>query len=239
MQGSSTLNGGITFHWVGEFGAVCRIGTGLRRSYNYIVDGPSDEKLLRDYLNGDEAAFELLVRRHSPELHQFVLRFTGDSAVAEDVVQEAFLQVHTSGDRFDPDRRFKPWLFTIAANKARDYLRKRTRRHEVTFDAQINEEDGGGQRFIQLLSGEAPPPDDILQTDEKRRLVKKIVDEMPGNLREVLTLAYFHRFPYKDIGDILGVPLGTVKSRLHAAVAYFGDRYRMEVTERAEHGATG
>ena len=183
------------------------------------VNAPTDEELLRQYLAGNEASFELLVRRHAQELQQFVMRFTGDSALAEDVVQESFLQVHTSGDKFDPKRRFKPWLFTIAANKARDYLRKRVRRHEVGFDATLGDEDGAGQRFIHLLSGEVPPPEVELQSDEKRRLVKGIVDEMPPTLREVLTLAYFHRFPYKEIGEILEIPLGTVKSRLHAAVA--------------------
>lgn len=196
------------------------------------VNAPTDEELLRQYLAGNEGSFELLVRRHAQELQQFVMRFTGDSALAEDVVQESFLQVHTSGDRFDPKRRFKPWLFTIAANKARDYLRKRGRRREVGFDAHLGDEDSAGQRFVHLLSGEAPPPDEELAADEKRRVVKQIVDDMPSSLREVLTLAYFHRFPYKEIGDILEIPLGTVKSRLHAAVAWFGERYREALAER-------
>jgi len=198
------------------------------------VTAPTDEELLRDYLAGNAGSFELLVRRHSQELFQFVMRFTGDSALAEDVVQESFLQVHTSADRFDPKRRFKPWLFTIAANKARDYLRKRGRRKEVGFDAHLGDDEAGSQRFIHLLSGEVPAPEEELQTDERRRLVKQIVDDMPPNLREVLTLAYFHRFPYKEIGDILEIPLGTVKSRLHAAVAWFGERYREALTERAQ-----
>ncbi len=199
----------------------------------WAVKAPTDEELLKGYLAGNTAGFELLVRRHAQELQQFIVRFTGDSALAEDVVQESFLQVHTSAAKFDPKRRFKPWLFTIAANKARDQLRKRGRRKEVGFDAQLSGEDSSGQRFVHLLSGEVPPSDEELEIDEKRRLVKRVVDDMPENLREVLTLAYFHKFPYKEIAEILEIPLGTVKSRLHAAVTWFGEKYREALVERA------
>ena len=117
------------------------------------MDTPTDEKLLRDYLRGKAGSFELLVRRHTQELFQFVVRFTGDSVAAEDVVQESLLQVHTSAATFDPARRFKPWLFTIAANKARDSLRRRTRRREVPFDATIGgEESESGGKFLDLLA---------------------------------------------------------------------------------------
>ena len=198
------------------------------------MSAPTDENLLRDYLAGDPAGFELLVRRHAQELHQFILRFTGDSVAAEDVVQEAFLQVHTSANTFDPTRRFKPWLFTIAANKARDYLRRRGRKRELPFDAQMDQGDETGQRFIDLLSSEQVAPDSGLLLDEKRRTVRDVVGSMPLKLCEVLVLAYYHHFPYKEIGEILDIPLGTVKSRLHAAVAHFSERYHAAVKERVE-----
>jgi RNA polymerase sigma-70 factor (ECF subfamily) len=206
------------------------------QGYNGIVDAPTDEQLLQDYINGTTASFELLVRRHAPELHHFVLRFTGDSVTTEDVVQEAFLQVHSSADAFDPERRFKPWLFTIAANKARDHLRKLSRRREVPFDAFIGHENETGQRFLDLLSGEDVLPDEDLALEEKRDFVRSIVEQMPTRFSEVLVLAYFHRFSYKEIAEIVGIPLGTVKSRLHAAVVYFGERYREVVAEQAKGG---
>lgn len=195
------------------------------------MDAPTDERLLQEYLRGKSGSFELLVRRHSQELFQFVMRFTGDSVTAEDVVQESFLQVHLSASQFDPQRRFKPWLFTIAANKARDQLRRRTRRREVASDAHLDEDADGGRRFIQLLSEEVTPPDEELLADEKRKVVRQVLAEMPEKLREVLVLGYYHRFPYKDIGEVMGIPLGTVKSRLHAAIAMFGERYRALATE--------
>lgn len=191
-----------------------------------MVDAPTDERLLQEYLRGKTGSFELLVRRHAAELFQFVQRFTADSVTAEDVVQESFLQVHLSAVQFDPQRRFKPWLFTIAANKARDHLRRKSRRREVASDAQLDEDGDSGRRFIHLLSDDAAPPDEELLTDEKRRVVREVLAAMPDKLREVLILAYYHRFAYKDIGDVMGIPLGTVKSRLHAAIALFGEKYR-------------
>ena len=199
-----------------------------------MVSAPTDEKLLQAYLAGDPSAFELLVRRHSQELHQFALRFTGNSVAAEDVVQEAFLQLHTSAEHFDPDRRLKPWLFTIAANKARDHLRRRRRKRELPFDAFVDQADVTGQRFVDLLSAGQVAPDHGLVLDEKRRMVRDVIGLMPYKLCEVLILAYYHRFPYKEIGQILGIPLGTVKSRLHAAVAHFSERYQAVVEAHSD-----
>ncbi len=200
------------------------------------MDAPTDEKLLQEYLDGDAGSFELLVRRHAHELHQFTVRFTGNSVAAEDVVQETFLQMHKSASRFDPTRRVKPWLFTIAANKARDYIRRRKRRRELPFEAQISSEDDAGQRFIDLLASEDDSPDDELLLEERRRSVKAAVEAMPLRLREVLILAYYHRFPYKVVAEIVGIPLGTVKSRLHAAVAAFEACYRAASKEQRQNG---
>ena len=151
----------------------------------------------------------------------------GRPVTADDVVQETFLQVHTSAATFDPSRRFKPWLFTIGANKARDFLRARNRKREVPLDAQVGgDEDSSGQRFVDLLSSDSATPDTDMGLDEKRRQVQEVVADMPAKLCEVLILAYYHRFSYKDIAEVMGIPLGTVKSRLHAAVADFGERYR-------------
>ncbi len=190
------------------------------------VNTPTDEQLLADYAAGQIDGFELLVRRHSQELFRFLVRFTGSSSMAEDIVQETFLQVHLSAASFDKSRRFKPWLFTIAANKARDTIRSRRRRPEVPLDAQVGSDEEEGQRFLDFLADSAVAPGGALEEQEERAFVRSLMERMPDHLREVLVLSYYHRFPYKEIADILGVPLGTVKSRLHAAVGQFGQSYR-------------
>ena len=89
---------------------------------------PTDEQLLAEYRAGDKTKFAVLVMRYQRELYHFLVRFLGDRAAAEDVFQETFLQVHQSAEQFDLSRRFRPWLFTIAANKARDLIRSQARR---------------------------------------------------------------------------------------------------------------
>jgi RNA polymerase sigma-70 factor (ECF subfamily) len=189
-------------------------------------DPRSDEQLLADHLSADPTAFPLLLGRYQRELYHFLVRFLGDRAAAEDVFQEAFLQVHQSADQFDLERRFKPWLFTIAANKARDLMRAQSRRPMSPLQAAISPGDEEGGEFLSLMAGEDNAPDAPMEREELRKKVQSVVLSMPANLREILLLSYFHQFPYKHISDILGIPLGTVKSRLHAAVAHFAARWK-------------
>ncbi len=188
----------------------------------------SDEQLIENYRSGHDQALDELVRRYQLELFHFLVRFTNDRAAAEDVFQEAFLQVHLSADTFDTSRRFKPWLFTIAANKARDYLRKMARRPASELSAPIGGDGPEGQTFMDLLQADLPMPDDRLQTEELRQRVSQTVQTMPDHLREILLLAYFQQFPYAEIAEMLQIPLGTVKSRLHTAVGTFSQRWKKQ-----------
>ena len=186
----------------------------------------SDEQLLEAYRGGDTDAFRLLISRHHDDLLRFLIRLTGDRQAADDVFQEAFLQVHISADSFDPARRFKPWLFTIAANKARDLLRKRVRRQEVDIAAPVGgKSGGGGQTFVDLMQIDVPSPGQGLEAREQDELVQRAVDRMPVALKEILLLAYFQRLSYSQIAEELEIPLGTVKSRLHSAVAAFAKQW--------------
>ncbi|NLX13505.1 MAG: sigma-70 family RNA polymerase sigma factor [Phycisphaerales bacterium] len=196
------------------------------------VNMPTDEQLLADHLAGQGESFELLVRRHAPELFRFLMRFTGSAATAEDLVQETFLQVYLSAESFDRSRRLKPWVFTIAANKARDLLRSRGRRPEVPLDARIGSDEQEGQRFLDFLADDAELPAAALERSEEDELVRSLVSDLPDHFREVLILCYYHQFPYKEIAEMLDVPLGTVKSRLHAAVGRLGQAYNLAIRNR-------
>lgn len=189
-----------------------------------------DEQLVARHLSGDPAAFTTLVERYRRELFTFLLRFVGSKAAADDLFQEAFLQVHLSADTFDLSKRFKPWLFTIAANKARDQLRKNKRRRTASLSASPGSDEGGRElSFIDLLEADVPQPQEQVSEEETGRIVREVVSAMPDHLREVLVLSYFERLAYKEIAENLGVPLGTVKSRLHAAVATFADLYKAKM----------
>src|SRR6476661_823703 len=190
------------------------------------IETRTDEQLLDEYRQGDKPAFAALVSRYQRELYHFLVRFLGNRASAEDVFQETFLQVHQSAEQFDPQRRFRPWLFTIAANKARDLIRSQARRPTNPLQASINPGDDDSGEFMDLMSSVEDTPDEPMQRAELQQSVQKAVASMPEHLREILLLSYFHQFPYKQISDILEIPLGTVKSRLHAAVAHFADRWK-------------
>jgi RNA polymerase sigma-70 factor (ECF subfamily) len=187
---------------------------------------PPDEQLLSEYRAGNKAAFAKLVSRYQRELYHFLIRFLGNRASAEDIFQETFLQVHQSAETFDLQRRFRPWLFTIAANKARDLIRSQSRRPTNPLQASINPAGEESGEFIDLMQSTGQLPSEPMEKRELQQQVHETVTLMPQHLREILLLSYFHQFPYKQIGEILDIPLGTVKSRLHAAVAHFADRWR-------------
>ena len=194
----------------------------------------TDESLVSEYRSGNRKAFTELVTRYQRELYHFLVRFLGDRAAAEDVFQETFLQVHQSAEQFDLTRRFRPWLFTIAANKARDLMRSQARRPTTPLQASINPGEDESGEFLDLMSAVEIPPDQPMQREELQRKVQKTVEAMPDHLREILLLSYFHQFPYRQISEILDIPLGTVKSRLHAAVAYFAEIWKSSNQGKSE-----
>ena len=219
-----------------------RVATNNSHSNSAHPHPVSDEELVVRYRKGDSPAFEELVRRHHDDLIRFLIRLVGNRAVAEDAFQDTFLQVHLSADTFDTTRRFKPWLFTIAANKARDALRRSARRKTLDLSAPIsgggggggNGPDSGARTYVDLMEVDVPQPDQQLNDKERNDAVQRAVDELPWSLREILLLAYFQRLSYNQIADTLEIPLGTVKSRLHSAVAAFAKKLR-QVSSETSH----
>lgn len=185
---------------------------------------PTDENLVEEYLGGDAGAFRTLIERYHDPLLRFLFRLTGSSQLAEDVFQDTFLQVHQSLGSFDLSRTFKPWLFTIAANKGRDALRKNQRRAAVSLSARYGQDQGDA--LVDLLEIEVPGPGAGLEAEEQSRRVQAAMDAMPIRLREILLLSYFQKLTYTQLADTLGIPIGTVKSRLHAAVASFAKAWQ-------------
>lgn len=189
----------------------------------------TDEELVEDVLDGDVAAFRGLIERHHDALFRFLFRLTGNRQMAEDVFQDAFLQVHQSLDTFDSSRRFKPWLFTIAANKGRDALRKANRRKTVSLSAPVVEE--GGKSFVDLMEIDLPDVSSPMEEAERSAKVQRAIDELSPRLREILLMAYFQKMTYAQIAELFGIPIGTVKSRLHSAVAAFAKAWQ-ELNEK-------
>ncbi len=201
-------------------------------------DSRTDETLVEDYLDGDHAAFRVLIDRYHDALIGFLTRMCGNRQNAEDAFQDTFLQLHQSLEGFDTSRRFKPWLFTIAANKGRDALRKIQRRPAASLSRAIDE-GGEGQSFADLMQADTPDIDESLNAEDRSALVQQAVDRVSPRLREVLLLAYFQRMTYAQIAEVCSIPVGTVKSRLHAGVASFAKHWEAvrEESRTAENQA--
>jgi len=186
----------------------------------------TDEDLFVAAREGDRDCLRALIERYREDLLRFLVRYVGSRSSADDVFQETFVQVWMAAETFDAERRFKPWLFTIAANKARDLLRKQKRRAATSLSAPVGAGSGSESTLIDMLPGPGTQPDRPLGDAEMKSNVKRVVDEMPTHYREILLLAYFQKMSYQQISESLEIPLGTVKSRLHAAVANFADAWR-------------
>jgi RNA polymerase sigma-70 factor (ECF subfamily) len=183
----------------------------------------SDEELLKLFRAGNASAFDALVHRYEGELFGYLNRYLRNRELAEDTFQTTFMTVYQKAETFEEGKRFKPWLYAIATNQAIDASRKRKRRQTISLE---NEWDSGESSakagsLRDVLESNNEKPDSSAMMDEKKVQVRQAIDTLPENLRQVLLLAYFHEFKYQEISEVLEIPLGTVKSRLHAALEKF------------------
>jgi RNA polymerase sigma-70 factor (ECF subfamily) len=185
----------------------------------------SDEELLVDFReHGNRPAFEALVHRYERELFGYLRNYLGDVSMAEDVFQQTFLQVYLKCDQFEPQRKFRPWLYAVATNQAIDYQRHFGRHRMTSLDRRMrhgDEADNGA--FGELFNSPQRGPDEESQTLEQADEVRRAVDDLPEQTRQVVLLVYFQGMKYREAAQVLGVPLGTVKSRLHGAIQKLGE----------------
>lgn len=179
----------------------------------------SDEDLLDRFCRGQAEAFGLLVRRYERELYGYLRRYLGDSTLAEDVFQNTFLQLYLKSTQYEKGRPVRPWLYTIATHQAIDALR-RNARHQILSLEQTREDGSNGEMrsLLDTLESRGPAPMDNLSEQERKDRVRAGVDRLPEFLRDVVILAYYQGLKYREIAEILDIPVGTVKSRLHAAL---------------------
>jgi RNA polymerase sigma-70 factor, ECF subfamily len=179
----------------------------------------SDEDLLARLRGGERDGFGALVRRYERELFGYLRRYLGDDDLAADVFQNTFIAVFTKIDRYEPGRPARPWLYAVATNQAIDAVRRRGRRGEKAADPLPTPGESDAPGLFDLFAARDPDPAESAAAAETAEQVRAAVDALPDGLRQVVVLAYFQGLKYQDVADALGIPVGTVKSRLHAAVA--------------------
>lgn len=181
----------------------------------------SDEQLLLQYRQGgSRELFATLVQRYERDLFNYLRRYLGDAGMAEDAFQATFLQVHLKCDQFEKGRRFRPWLYTIATNQAIDAQRRNKRHRMVSLDRFGQGSDGNdvGKLVDLLVSGAGDPLEHVSQF-ERDEWVREALGELSEQMRSVVHLVYYEGMKYREAAEVLSIPVGTVKSRLHAAIA--------------------
>jgi RNA polymerase sigma-70 factor (ECF subfamily) len=192
----------------------------------------SDEELLRRCrADNDSAAFSALVHRYERELCSYLRRYLGNAEMADDVFQATFLQVHLKKELFEEGRRFRPWLYTIATNQAIDAQRRNRRHRMVSLDHRTGGDDDVGS-LVDMLSGREQTADKKMEDEEAKHWVRTAVEELPDPLKSALLLVYHQGMKYREAADVLGIPVGTVKSRLHAALLKLNESWQESGHER-------
>ncbi len=183
-------------------------------------DSVTDEQLILEYRQtGDRELYAQLVYRYERELFSYLRRYLGNAEMAEDVFQATFLAIHMKCELFEEGRRFRPWMYTIATNAAIDASRRNKRHKTISLDTPREQDNEDVGRLINLLeSGELDPIDTATQT-ERCRLVRTTLEQLPESMNAVIQLVYYQGMKYREAAEVLDVPVGTVKSRLHAAIA--------------------
>ena len=181
----------------------------------------TDEELLLRYRETESRAlFAELVHRYQRELYSYLRRYLGSVERAEDAFQAVFLQVHLKCDQFQAGRPFRPWLYAIATNQAIDAQRRERRSATVSLDHLAQPTDhaaewAGGRET--MLSREQDPKDAIVET-ERNELLQDALGQLSEQMRSAVQLVYYQGMKYREAADVLSVPVGTVKSRVHTAV---------------------
>ena len=174
---------------------------------------PTDHQLVLRVQKGDKRAFDLLVLKYQYKLQAIVSRFVRDTDEVADVTQEAFIKAYRALPKFRGDSQFYTWLYRIAINTAKNYLVSKSRRPSSTdIDVADAEQFADNEKLIDDTS-----PEDFIMTQELAQVIKDSLSQLPEDLRTALTLREFEGMSYEEIADVMGCPVGTVRSRIFRA----------------------
>ena len=173
----------------------------------------TDEQLIESYLNGEKEALEFLIKRYLKPIFGFAFSYTKNSEDAEEITQDAFFKAWKNLKRFDKEKSFKTWLFSIAKNTALDFLKKKK---PLLFSA--IEEDGKENSIIGEIPEPSPLPDEILNRADLAEELNLAMDKLSPKYREAIFLYYKEQFNFREISELLNEPLDTIKSRHRMAI---------------------
>ena len=171
---------------------------------------PPDEDLVAAVLAGNEDRFRELIERYQSRLVNYLNRMLHNKEDAHDLTQDVCLKIYGALDRFDPSYRFSTWLFRVAQNAAIDQIRKRRLKLVSLQRPETSESEGGEWE----LPGNEPTPYHTARNVERGMAIRRAVEELPWEYRELITLRHYGELSYDEIATLKEMPLGTVKNKL-------------------------
>ncbi len=175
--------------------------------------GGTDEELMLRFIDGDNKAFDELVRRYMDSVISYLYNFTGDYNLSDDIAQESFIRLYRYKDRYDENSKFSPWFYSIVINRAKSAMQVKTDKEHISLNDMNNDEIGK----IDLVSD--PSDNDDLEEYEylnevKIEYIKKAFELIDPLYKEAIILRFMKEMEYEMIAEILNIPVGTVKSRI-------------------------
>ncbi len=185
-----------------------------------VLDAHTDEQLMASLSQGEERALAELVRRYQKDVFRFTLHYVRNVEQAKELSQETFLRVFTARDRFDVDRKFKPWLLCIARNLClNDLKRKRAVPMESLETYASASRDSGGELHQAASDG----PIEILMAEERREGLMAALGQLPEDAREIVMMRYFQKMQARDIAEVMNSTEGAIRTRLHRILKQMRD----------------
>ena len=196
----------------------------------------SDEFLWSRYLaTQDRRLFDQLVRRYEDEIYRHLYRILGNAQLAEDARQGTFLKMHLKSNQFQPGRPLKPWLYAIATHEAIDLQRKNKRHRMQSLDQDETADGNSPQNLLNRLESRVSAPEQKMEREETRQTVRTSVGNLPMSLREPLNLVYYRGLKIREVAEKLGIPQGTVKSRLRRALLMLNQTFKDAPSSRSQN----
>jgi RNA polymerase sigma-70 factor, ECF subfamily len=175
----------------------------------------NDAELVKSFMSGDEGSFAALVDRHVPAVYAFVYRYLGNTDDANDVTQEVFIRVWKHIKKFDTKRNFKTWIFAIAKNASLDFIK---RKKPLLF-SQIEEGESDLDTFLAPYLESGDLPDRVLERADMKQSLEVALGKLSPGYRTVLAMRYQEHLKFREIADVLGEPIDTVKSKHRRGLA--------------------
>ncbi|MEK7483694.1 MAG: RNA polymerase sigma factor [Planctomycetota bacterium] len=183
----------------------------------FAPESDSDVKLMLSFKNGDESAFGQLITKHSIGLINYFYRQGVDRSIAEDFCQEVFIKLYEYRKKYTATAKFTTFLYRMAHNHFIDYCRSRKNKpHLYSIDEPISDESEKGRKSD--LIGKTENPMESLVQGELKNFLEDAINTLPPDQREVFVLSEIHGMKYAEISEILGIPVGTVKSRMFNSI---------------------